>query len=194
MKLTILRNVAASVLLAGCAILAAGQLDGTTRTLAGPTPPSSCAPMLQDLKAWATSGDANQQHLVDFAIATNGYNRLVSYTNGSLTYRRVLRPSLHEYLSGTGTQYFSDRFTTVSPRGGGFAQAQPFSALATDRLGVSIDLGSGAVALTLLSWGNGRVNVPAVQCTDSVLYGFSTTGRGYLWAVSFSKRATPPTR
>jgi hypothetical protein len=131
---------------------------------------SSCTAMLQGLEAWAGQGPG---YAIRFALASNRAGQLVSYTTGVLTVSGGLLTNLP---AGGSPQYFSDRFTTLPT--GGFGTSQPFSALATDRLGVALNPVSGSTTLTLLSWGGGQVHIPSVQCANGVMYGFSVDGDG----------------
>jgi hypothetical protein len=84
---------------------------------------------------------------------------------------------------GDGKQYFSDR-RYPSPDG-------PFDAHRTDALPVAIDGSTGAMTLTLLTWGGARIDVPVTQCAKGVLYGFSTTSPNALWTAIFRDVEVP---
>jgi hypothetical protein len=129
---------------------------------------------------------------VGVSIVTNQDNGIVSYATGRLKYHPgsligpIQRP---DRLSTTGSSpllyYFSDRMIDIDPpdpppSSGNFPSGhlprQPFSANATDKLGVSISRGgaTGLVTLvakfTLHSWGNATFSVP-VEARGNLLVG-----------------------
>jgi hypothetical protein len=115
---------------------------------------------------------------VGVTIVTNQDDGIASYATGDLSYYPgsligpIRRP---ERLSTTGSEplkyYLSDRMLDIDPPDppGSFPHSprQPFSANATDKLGVSVSrgvlipgLGSPVVKFTLHSWGNATFSVP----------------------------------
>jgi hypothetical protein len=174
------RHTLVGLALVGAATLATGVPFSTPLPAAHAD--SSCTAMLQGLEAWAAQGPGYD---IGFTLASNRASRLVTYTTGVLTFSGGLLTN----LPAGSPEYFSDRFTTLPT--GGFGTSQPFSALATDRLGVALNPVSGYTTLTLLSWGGGQVHIPSVQCANGVMYGFSVDGDGNnintLETFSFSK-------
>jgi len=168
-----------------------GMALASTATVATSTrftgPPSvahadtGCATMLQGLQAWAARGNQNGAHYwVGFTLASNRANGLVSYAQGELMFvSSHNRFEGSNVLTGSGDEYFNTRTTSLpGPTVPSFGTTQPFNALVTDRLGVSINTVTGATLLTLLSWGGGTVHIPSVQCANGVLYGMSVDGDG----------------
>lgn len=123
---------------------------------------------------------------VSVTVVTNQDNGIASYATGVLYYQPPVKPVGHVPLPGDWhlqsiparlatvkseplKYYFSDRMLVIDPVPVGPAfppsARQPFSADATDKLGVSINLErSGGVEefeveFTLLSWGNATSKV-----------------------------------
>jgi hypothetical protein len=147
---------------------------------------------------------------VGVAVVTNQDNGIVSYATGDLSYypARLIGPILRSHrLSTTGgaplKYYFSDRMLDIDPPNppGSFGHSprQPFSANATDELGLSVSKGGGLIPgvsgslvakFTLHSWGNATFSVPVEgmgnllvgvgppigNATDHALYVISFTG------------------
>ncbi len=149
---------------------------------------SGCSGLLQGLQSWVeTPGQDMSTNVADFElVSSRGDNHYASYTTGSLSLDgNALTTAYLPFGATSGTQYFSDRAYRSS---NGW---QPFEAQATDRLGVSINTATGATTLTLLSWGNGKVRIPTMQCSDGVMYGFSSDTTHSLYAFSFSEGNVP---
>jgi hypothetical protein len=168
MKLKIVRNLVGTTLLAGGAILTAGHLAGTGKAFANPPRAGGCASMLQSLKAWTT---INRDHVVDFAMATNRSDRLVSYGQGTLRYQAGM-------LTGQGTQLFSDRTAPGD---------QPFDVGNADRFYIWINPSTGAVKFRLYTPTGPQYIASPVQCGYGVLYGFSKPAKVTLVTLSFHK-------
>ena len=115
--------------------------------------------------------------MIGITIVTNQDNGIASYASGLLLFypRGPIGPFQRpERISSSGREplnyFFSDRMLDIDPppQGGfGHDPRQPFSANATDKLGVSISkgaLGFGnsppVVKFTLHSWGNATFSVP----------------------------------
>jgi hypothetical protein len=145
---------------------------------------------------------------VGVTIVTNQDNGIVSYATGELSYFSGLlvgfiqRPERLSSSGSEGLQYsFSDRMLDIdppSPAGSfGHSPRQPFSANATDRVGVSVSrgglvpgVGAPVVKFTLHSWGNATFSVvmeskgnllvgtgpPVGALTDHAVYVVAFTG------------------
>ena len=138
---------------------------------------------------------------VGVTIVTNQDNGIASYATGDLVYHPgslIGTFFLPARLSTTGGEplkyYLSDRMLNIDgpPAPGGLAvPRQPFSADATDQLGVSVSsFGTPVIKFTLHSWGNvtfslameSRGNLlvgvgpPVGNLTDQAVYVVSFTG------------------
>jgi hypothetical protein len=164
------------------AVLTGAAAMAASAPLAGPLPSAhagaTCNPLLKELDLWLAAG---HEHEVQFALASNRSTLVVSYATGYLTSVGTGQHNGGRSLIGRGRQYFSDRYSKS-------ALLQPFSALATDQLGVAISVtNGGAVELTLKSWGGALVSIPSVTCANDVLYGFTNDNAHGLLTFSFSK-------
>lgn len=121
---------------------------------------------------------------VGVSLVTNQDNGIASYATGELIYHPpsmigpLLRPAR---LSTTGGQplkyYFSDRLLDIDPPPAegmfGHDLRQPFSANATDALGLSVSLialGPRVLKFTLHSWGNATFSV-STEARENLLVG-----------------------
>lgn len=119
--------------------------------------------------------------------------------NGGLQYypaRRVGVFYFPPYLSGTLTQFFSDRRYGTPPSS--FLPSYPFNADNTDDLQLTIYLGNsifgtktGEVVYTLKSWGNAQGSFQGM-CQDGMLYGFQ--GNTMFVFSLFNLQLNPPPR
>lgn len=145
---------------------------------------------------------------VGITIVTNqDTNSIVGYATGELVYHPAtlvlgtpfLRPAR---LSTTGGDplkfYFSDRRIAIDPTQPegrfGLDLRQPFSANATDMLGVSVSLGIGprTMKLTFLSWGGGTFSV-VTEARGNLLVGLGPSlgnSSSAVYVASFSE--VPP--
>jgi hypothetical protein len=109
---------------------------------------------------------------IGVTLVTNQDNGICSYASGSARYMPAalvgpfFRPAR---LTTTGGEplkaYFSDRMIDIDPPTSGpfgHSPRQPFSADATDSVGLSLSLGWGprVLKLTLHSWGHATFSVP----------------------------------
>lgn len=150
--------------------------------------PASCSGFVQTY----FSGSYVNGSTAPFTLVTEGTNLVAGYAEGSLTLTNggwtgysFAGPS----LSGTGTEYFSDRRYYQN----GSLSAYPFNPAATDQLGVSIwessfvynqELGT---TLTLKSWGNAQVAVTVQGCmSNNQLYGTMNSGGANTGAIIIS--------
>ena len=126
---------------------------------------------------------------VNVALVTNQDNQIVSYAKGSLVYHRnrvnvggigIDMESLANDPDQPLQYFFSDRMLDIDPPPApgtfGHNPRQPFSANATDKLGmafvgfISIQTTPVTIHLTLLSWGNATFTVELAPL-GNLLYG-----------------------
>ncbi|WP_420130038.1 hypothetical protein [Longimicrobium sp.] len=100
----------------------------------------------------------------------HGVGTTVAYAEGRLNLVRLVtpvgatpNPGLPFVLSGTLTQLFSDRLTTVRT-----TIVQPFAATHADRVQMTISA-QGQITLTLLSWGNTSVPLTEITCAGQMI-------------------------
>jgi hypothetical protein len=152
--------------------------------------------------------EVSEGDTVGITLVTNQDNGIASYATGSLTYHPAsftgpfFRPAR---LSTTGGEplkyYFSDRMLDIDPPDppGGFGHSprQPFSANATDKLGVSVSSGLGPriIKFTLHSWDNATFSV-SLESRGNLLVGVGPPiGNGTdhaVYVVSFNGVFHPP--
>jgi len=164
---------------------------------------------LEQILAEVHDGDT-----VGVTLVTNQDSGVVGYATGGLLYRA--RPAgavlnsrggvtLHApTLSSTSSEplgvYFNDRRLDIDPAApeGSFGHSprQPFSANATDRLGMSISIGTGThvMHLTFLTWGGGVAHLP-MEPRGNVLVGIGPPlgdSSNAVYVVSFGGLSRPP--
>ena len=142
-------------------------------------PPASCVvSFLADYVKWLQQTPTGKTNIVRVAAASNQPNRLVTYAEGTLALNTGAfppGPGQIWALTGTLTQYFSDRKYGLPSSGGGISLAQyPFSPNKTDQLGLDTDV-TGGIKLTLKSYNNTVINLTGVSCSAGVLYGLTNT-------------------
>jgi len=187
---TAVKRAAVGTSLLGAAALAGlGLGGGPGRPVPVAHADAACGALLAPHVAFLKN---NPSSWVDVKLASSEDTRfLVSYTRAALVSRGTA-PSGAPLLAtqtgypgnGDGKQYFDDRRYPTAPNG-------PFDASATDALGVAIDSATGAMTLTLRTWGGARIDVPVTQCAKGVLYGFSTTSPNTLWTAIFRDVQAP---
>ena len=145
---------------------------------------------------------------VGITLTTNQDNGIVSYATGMLIYHPAsligpfFRPARLSTTGGEPLQYyFSDRRLDIDPPSPpgtfGHSPRQPFSANATDKLGVSIssNLGSRTVKFTLHTWGNATFNI-SVESRGNLLVGLGPAIGNLtdhaVYVISFAGPVTPP--
>jgi hypothetical protein len=152
-------------------------------------PPASCVvSFLADYVNWLQQKPQGKTNIVHVALASNQPNRLVTYSEGTLTLNPGAfppGPGQVAALTGTLRQYFSDRrFNTL----GGLSLGQyPFAPDKTDQLGLDTDV-TGEIRLTLKSYNNTVINLTSVTCGAGVLSGLTNTSPlQSLYVISLSK-------
>lgn len=161
----------------------------------------NCTIMLNNLMTWAKSNtDAWKNNVLGVTMTSNVHNRkFASYTVGTLEYQPGFSRGLvffPEKLVGEAQTYFSDRQWDHSPpcTSGSFCitDMQPFSPDKRDKVKIALsknlaDATKANVSLTLLSWGNAKVNFQA-QCDNGHIYGFNKDQHGtHLFDLTFTK-------
>ena len=191
-------SFAASIL--ACALVVS---TGSRSAQAGPPAPSpadtaAARAALQKYVAWAAAQPASTSNSFSMNMAASEpVQHYVSYSTASLTSQaiKVIEPGpgkIHlvrntTVLAGTGTQYFSNRtWQTPPPPGGLFGTANPFDPSKQDSLGVSIDVPTATMTLTLKSWGNGQVVVPLFYA-NNVFYGFFSSPDGGMCVIDLKE-------
>lgn len=163
--------------------------------------PACVANLLAEYVSWLKQPSPNGTNVVRVTAVSNQKNRLVSYADGTLAITSAPFPAgpgqpapTGPYtLSGTLTQYFSDRKYGL-PTSGITIPTYPFSPQKTDQLGLSISTG-GQVVLTLKSYGNKNIDLVGVDCAGGVLYGLTNTAPNQsFYVISLSKETqnNPP--
>lgn len=166
----------------------------TSATTAIAPSPGCVENLLSEYINWLNQSAPNGTHIVRVTAASNQKNRLVSYSEGTLSITVAPFPSgagqpkpTGPYtLAGTLTQYFSDR--KFGLQNGGIAiPVYPFSPQKTDQLGLSISTG-GQIVLTLKSYNNKSISLTGVDCAAGVLYGLTNTSPTQsFYVISLSK-------
>lgn len=159
----------------------------------------------------AEVGDGDSVHVT---LVTNQDNGIAGYAVGSLIYHAGSGSAIFTLtggssfrpprLSTTGgeplTFYFSDRMLDIDPPApvGSFGHSprQPFSANATDKLGVSVSLGFGPhiMNFTFHSWGGAIANV-SMESRGNLLVGLGPplgNSPNAVYVMSFTGVSRPP--
>lgn len=158
----------------------------------------NCSVLLDDLMAWAKTPIFGENS-IGVTMTTNVNTRkFASYTTASLDYKPGFFTKfgfISERLIGDGETYFSDRTWDNAPSGCTgfcFSDLQPFSPKKKDKVRIALtkylgDVTKANVSITLLSWGNAKVNFVA-QCDNKHIYGFKADQHGtHLYDLTFSK-------
>lgn len=157
--------------------------------------------------------EASDGAQVSVTIVTNQDNGVASYASGNLTHHArivnlgvnnpFIRPARLSTTGGEPLKYFfSDRLLDIDPPPdpGSFGNSprQPFSANATDKLGVSISrnsFGPPVVKFTLHSWGNVTFSV-SMEARGNLLVGVGPPIGGQsdhaVYVIAFTGVFRPP--
>lgn len=159
--------------------------------------------------------EVGEGSMVGVTVVTNQDNGIASYASGSLVYHPPGPVSAapgpagpffrQARLSTTGgtplTYFFSDRMLDIDPPPApgtfGHSPRQPFSANATDKLGLSISVGFGprVAKFTLLNWGNATFSV-STEARENLLVGIGPpVGNGSshaIYVIAFTGATNPP--
>ena len=168
----------------------------------------NCSIMLDNLMNWAKTSSSWNDNKIDVTMTTNVHNRkFASYTTARLDYLPPISNGIlfaPARLTGDGQTYFSDRTWDHAPPctpGSLFCvqDLQPFSPDKRDKVKITLtknltDFTKANVSITLVSWGNAKVNFKA-QCDNDHMYGFYTDHHGkHLYDLTFSKEQQPVIR
>jgi len=148
----------------------------------------SCSTFVADRMAWVAQGGGYYLNVRGTSLnaSPGGGTGLVSYIEGYLDQYTAgysyINPITYQYVtvpakvsSHANAQSFSDRYA---------AGSQPFNRAARDTLGITLDA-TGKITITLDSWGGGALTITAPACNADVIYGFSSDGT--LWSFALKK-------